>query len=118
MFSPAVLDHFQNPRNAGLPEDATTMVEVTNPVCGDILQLAVRTEGEHIVAAGFKARGCVTAMACASFVAEFLMGKTKKDSASISAEGISDALGGLPLATFHGSQLAAEAVQMLLEKLP
>ena len=118
MFSAAVLDHFQNPRNAGLPENATAMVEVTNPVCGDILQLAVRTEGEHIVAAGFKARGCVTAMACASFITEFLIGKTKKDSASISAERISDALGGVPAVSFHGSQLAVEAALVLLEKLP
>jgi nitrogen fixation NifU-like protein len=118
MFSPAVLDHFQNPRNAGLPADATAMVEVTNPVCGDILQLAVRTDDKHIVAAGFKARGCVTAMACASFLTEFLIGKAKKDSASISAEQIADALGGLPAASFHGSQLAAEAAHMLLEKLP
>src|SRR5277367_5698975 len=51
MFSPAVLDHFKNPRNAGNLLDATTVVEVTNPVCGDVLQLAIKTVGNQIVAA-------------------------------------------------------------------
>lgn len=118
MFSPAVLDHFQNPRNPGIPDDATATVEVTNPVCGDILVLAVRTENNRISAAGFKARGCVTAMACASFVAEWLIGKTKQELKGIKADQISTALGGLPQASYHGSQLAADGVRAIADKLP
>ena len=44
MYSAAVLDHFKSPRNAGELADATVTVEVSNPVCGDILQLAVYPE--------------------------------------------------------------------------
>ena len=80
--------------------------------------LAVRTENDRIVAAGFKARGCVTAMACASFVTELLIGKTKQESREITAEQISSALGGLPPATYHGSQLAADGVRAIVNKLP
>ena len=38
--SPELSDHFRNPRNVGvLPPPAIT-VEVSNPVCGDILRLS------------------------------------------------------------------------------
>src|SRR5258708_14181911 len=62
MFSDALLDHFQNPRNAGELPGADAKVEVSNPVCGDVLQLAVRIEGERIVEARFLCRGCTTSI--------------------------------------------------------
>jgi NifU-like protein involved in Fe-S cluster formation len=118
MFSPAVLDHFKNPRNAGNLFDATAVVEVTNPVCGDILQLAIKIEGNRIVAARFKTQGCVTAIACSSYVAEWLEGKTPEDIRRITYEQISQALGGLPQATMHGAQLAQDALAAVAAKLP
>src|SRR6476646_7452662 len=72
MFSDAVLDHFQHPRNAGELAGATAKVEVSNPVCGDVLQLAVRVENDRIVEARFLCRGCTTAIACASLLTERL----------------------------------------------
>jgi nitrogen fixation protein NifU and related proteins len=117
MYSPAVLDHFQNPRNAGELPTATAMVEVTNPVCGDILRLAVRVEDGKIAEARFKAKGCVTAMACSSLLTEMLTGKTVGELRSMTAEKISEVLGGLPPATYHGSQLAADAIVSILGKL-
>jgi nitrogen fixation protein NifU and related proteins len=118
MFSPAVLDHFKNPRNAGNLSDATAMVEVTNPVCGDILQLAIKIEGTRITAARFKTQGCVTAIACSSYIAEWLEGKTKEEISNMNHEKISESLGGLPQATMHGAQLAEDAIAALAAKLP
>ena len=118
MFSPAVLDHFKNPRNAGNLSDATAMVEVTNPVCGDILQLAIKIEGNRITAARFKTQGCVTAIACSSYIAEWLEGKTKEEISNMNHEKISEALGGLPQATMHGAQLVEDATAALAAKLP
>ncbi len=117
MYSAAVLDHFKNPRNAGDLPGATAVVEVSNPACGDILQLAVRLENGRISEARFKTRGCVTSIACSSLLTELLAGKSPDEAAQITAEQISDALGGLPAATFHGSQLARDAVEALLGKL-
>jgi nitrogen fixation NifU-like protein len=117
MYSPAVLDHFQNPRNAGTLDAATATVSVTNPVCGDILELSARVEAGRIAEARFRTRGCVTAMACSSLLTELLVGKTLVEVRTISPEQISEALGGLPPATFHGAQLARDAVQALLTKL-
>jgi nitrogen fixation protein NifU and related proteins len=110
MFSEAVLDHFRQPRNAGELPGATHAVEVSNPVCGDVLRLAVRLEGEQIAEARFLCRGCTTAIAAASFLTERLIGCTRDTAQAITAETISHALGGLPPATLHGAQLAASAV--------
>jgi nitrogen fixation protein NifU and related proteins len=118
MFSELVLDHFRNPRNAGKLANATVEVQATNPVCGDILELAVRVENGAITEARFLCRGCTTSIACASFLTERLTCCAVAAARSISAETISAALGGLPVATFHGAQLATDALRLLLAKLP
>ncbi len=117
MYSEAVLDHFQNPRNAGTLDAATATASVENPVCGDILELSVRMEAGRIAEARFRTRGCVTALACSSLLTELLRGKTPAEASAITAEQISETLGGLPQATLHGAQLARDAVQALLAKL-
>lgn len=118
MYSSAVLDHFKNPRNTGDLQDATAVVEVSNPVCGDVLRLSAQVKNGIVSACRFKAQGCVTAVACASILTELLSGKSLAEARSISAAQISQALGGLEQATFHGAQLAADAVAALLAKLP
>ena len=117
MFTDAVLDHFRNPRNAGQLPDADATVEVSNPVCGDILRLAVRMEANRIAQARFLCRGCTTAIACASFLTEQLLTRTIDESRSLTPESISAALGGLPATTLHGAQLAADALRALEQKL-
>jgi nitrogen fixation NifU-like protein len=117
MYSEAVLDHFQNPRNAGTLDSATATISTENPVCGDILELSVRMEAGRIAEARFRTRGCVTALACSSLLTEVLRGKTPAEARAITSEQLSAALGGLPPATFHGAQLARDAVQALLAKL-
>jgi nitrogen fixation NifU-like protein len=117
MFSELVLDHFRNPRNAGKVAKASAEVQATNPVCGDILELSVRVEKGGIAEARFLCRGCTTSIACASLLTEQLTGNTLAAARLITPETISEALGGLPSATFHGAQLAADALRNLLEKL-
>ena len=117
MFSEAVLEHFRNPRNAGELADATATVEVNNPVCGDILKLAVRIVGGRIEEVRFLCRGCTTSIACASILTEKLHDRTLSEMRNITAETLSEELGGLPPATFHGAQLAADALSALLQKM-
>ena len=117
MYSPAVLDHFKNPRNAGDLADATATLEVTNPACGDIMRLAVRVEGNRIADVRFKTRGCVTAIACGSLLTEMIRDKTLEEVRGITYLQISARLGGLPPATVHGSQLACDALEAVLAAL-
>jgi nitrogen fixation protein NifU and related proteins len=118
MFTAAVLDHFRNPRNAGELAKADARVEVSNPVCGDVLQLAARFQNGRISEVRFLCRGCTTAIACASLLTAQLQGAARNEIARINAESLSQILGGLPAATFHGAELAAEAARALLQKIP
>jgi nitrogen fixation protein NifU and related proteins len=117
MFNELVMDHFRNPRNAGKLANATAEVQATNPVCGDILELSVRVENGSIAEARFLCRGCTTSIACASFLTERLSGNTLAAARLITPDTISEGLGGLPPATLHGAQLAADVLGVLLEKL-
>jgi nitrogen fixation protein NifU and related proteins len=116
-FNEIILDHFRAPHNAGDLPDATATVEVTNPVCGDVLRLAVRMQSGRISAARFKAQGCVAAIACSSELTDILVGKSPTELRAITPQEISAALGGLPPATFHAAQLATDSVAALLKKI-
>jgi nitrogen fixation NifU-like protein len=117
MYSAVVLEHSEHPRNVGDLPDATNTVNVSNPVCGDELRLAVRIENGRIAAARFRTRGCTAAVASASLLTELIVGKSIEEIRGITAEQISQALGGLPAATRHGSQLAEDALDEILEQV-
>lgn len=117
MFSRELLDHFRNPRNAGPLADATASVEVSNPVCGDILRLAVKAEQGRIVEARFLCRGCTTSIACASRLTELLAGTATRELSAITAESLAEAFGGLPPETIHGAHLAVDAARALAKQL-
>jgi NifU-like protein involved in Fe-S cluster formation len=117
MFSKEVLDHFQNPRNAGELENATASVEVSNPVCGDVLRVAARAGDGRIAEARFLCRGCTTAIACASRLTELLTGKQVSDLHEITIETLVASFGELPAETIHGAYLAVDAARALSEKL-
>jgi nitrogen fixation NifU-like protein len=117
MFNNTVLEHFRNPRNAGDLPDATSTVEVTNPVCGDVLRLAVRWEDGRVGAVRFKTQGCVAAIASSSVLTELMAGRSAPEIRQITPQQISESLGGLPPATFHAAQLCSDGLAALLSKL-
>ncbi len=116
MYSKQVLDHFEHPRFAGELENATVCVEVENPACGDRLRLGLRIEGERIVAARFKAKGCVSSMACASRLAEIVAGIDVAEAQNLTREELVESLGGLPEASAHAGHLAMDALREALSK--
>lgn len=117
MYSEKILDHFHNPRNVGEIEKPTAVVEAANPVCGDTLKLWVLVKNGTIAVARFKAAGCVPAVACASWMAEWVVGKSLADLSHLSPDQIEAALDRLPPASHHASVLAVDALKRLLEKL-
>jgi nitrogen fixation protein NifU and related proteins len=117
VFSERLLDHFRNPHNAGDLAGATATAEVSNPVCGDVLRLSARVQDGRIAEAKFKTQGCTAAIASSSVLTDLLAGKSAAEALGVSAEEISQALGGLPPATFHAAQLCVDAVAALVRKL-
>ena len=117
MYSPQLLDHFQNPRNAGDVTDPDVSAQVENPACGDVLRLTLKISGGRIDQIGFRARGCVAAMACASALTELVKGRTIAEATTTRREELVLAVGGLPEASTHASHLAIDALAALLKKL-
>ena len=117
MFSPQVLDHFQHPRNSGSIPDPDASVQIQNPACGDVLQLALKLADDRIAEIRFLAKGCVPSIACASALTELVRGKTIADARAVSREQLIAAVGGLPPASSHASHLAIDALHASLDQL-
>jgi nitrogen fixation NifU-like protein len=118
MYSAELLDHFQNPRNAGELADADATGEMENPACGDVLRLTLKISAGRITAARFKAKGCVAAIACGSALTELIIGKTPINARNLRREDVSAVLGGLPQASTHAAQLALDALCAALKSVP
>ncbi|MFN0121087.1 MAG: iron-sulfur cluster assembly scaffold protein [Blastocatellia bacterium] len=114
MYSPEVLDHLDNPRNAGELENATARGEAGNPVCGDLLHLYLRIENDTIVAAGFLAQGCPPSIAAGSALTEMIRGLALTEAARLAPRDVTTRLGGLPRNKEHCSILAIDALRAAL----
>lgn len=117
MYSAKLLDHFQNPRNAGEITDADATAEIENPACGDVLRLTFKMNPGRIVQVRFKAKGCVAAIACASALTELVAGQTLQAARSLQREDVINAVGGLPQASNHAAQLALDALSAGLSSI-
>ncbi len=78
-----ILDHYQNPRNFGKMEGADSLVELSNPLCGDEVKVYVKFEGEKVSRISFEGKGCVISQASASILTEELKGKKKEEILSL-----------------------------------
>jgi nitrogen fixation NifU-like protein len=117
MYSAELLDHFQNPRNVGDVADADAVVELENPVCGDVIRLSLRLQGRLIAEVRFKAKGCVPAMACGSALTELVRGKTVEEARKLGRDDLVALVGSLPQASYHAAQLALDTLRAALAKL-
>ena len=110
-YTEKVMDHYENPRNVGIVEDANGIGVVGNPACGDVMKLTIRVENDIIVDARFKTFGCGAAIATSSMVTEMVKGKNIEEALEISNKGVMEALGGLPKVKKHCSVLAEDALK-------
>jgi len=92
-------------------------VKVENPVCGDVLELTLKLEGNRIADIRFRAKGCVPTLACGSAITELAEGKTTDEARKISRQELLQRVGGVPEASSHASHLALEALAALLNGL-
>jgi nitrogen fixation protein NifU and related proteins len=117
MYSAQLLDHFQNPRNAGDIAEADAAANIENPACGDIMRLTVKISEGRITQARFKAKGCVAAIACGSALTELIAGKTLIEAGKLRREDIIAAVGGLPQASTHAAHLALDVLSLALHQI-
>lgn len=111
MYTEKVMDHFSNPRNVGELKDANGVGEVGNAKCGDIMRIYLKVDENDIITdVSFKTFGCGAAIATSSMVTELVKGKKLDEALEISNQAVAEALGGLPPAKMHCSNLAADAL--------
>ena len=117
VYSAELLDHFQNPRNAGEVKAPDAIAQLENPACGDVLELTLKLEGSRIADIRFRVKGCVPAMACGSAITELVKGKNVDEARRVSREDLVRKVGGLPQASAHASHLAIDTLAALLRNL-
>jgi len=115
MYNKTVMDHFRNPRNVGIIEDANGVGEVGNPLCGDMMTIYLDIKDEKINDIKFQTFGCGSAIAVSSMLTELAKGKTLAEAKKITNKDVADALEGLPKNKLHCSNLGADALQVAIK---
>ena len=115
LYSEKVMDHFRNPRNVGVIEDANGIGEVGNAKCGDIMKMYLKIEDDVIKDVKFETFGCGSAIASSSMATELIKGKPVSEVKKLTNKAVAEALDGLPDYKMHCSVLAEEAIVSALE---
>ena len=115
MYTNEVAEHIANPRNVGEIENPSGTGDVVNQVCMDRLRLTIRVEGETVVEAKVKVRGCPPSIAAASVLTELIQGRTLNELEAMTREDVACALGRLPPAKMHCAVLAIEALRAAID---
>lgn len=114
LYSEKVMDHFKNPRNVGVIEDADGVGEVGNAKCGDIMKIYLKIDGDIITDVKFETFGCGSAIASSSMATEMIKGKPVSEAMQLTNRAVAEALDGLPKHKMHCSVLAEEAIKNAL----
>jgi nitrogen fixation protein NifU and related proteins len=97
LYRELILDHYKNPRNHGLLQDADASAEGMNPLCGDEISVSVRLDDDDVIEdVGFEGRGCAISQAATSMLSDLVKGKTADQVATMPKEELLDELG-IPL---------------------
>ncbi len=115
LYSEKVMDHFRNPRNVGVIEDADGIGEVGNAKCGDIMKIYLKIKDDIIEDVKFETFGCGSAIASSSMATELIKGKPVSEALSLTNKAVVEALDGLPAHKLHCSVLAEEAIKKALQ---
>ena len=111
LYSDKVMDHFLNPRNVGIIEDADGVGEVGNAKCGDIMKMYLKIDNDVIEDVKFETFGCASAIASSSMATEMIKGKPVEEALKLTNKAVAEALDGLPDYKMHCSVLAQEAIE-------
>jgi nitrogen fixation NifU-like protein len=115
MYSQIVMEHFNNPKNAGVIEVADGVGEVGNPTCGDMMTFYIKVKDDVIEDVKFQTFGCVAAIAVSNIVSDMAKGKTLAEAQKITKQVVAEALGGLPQNKMHCSNLGADALALAIK---
>lgn len=105
-YSPALIDHFRNPRNAGIMRSPDGVGEGEYKECMDLVRFHLRVRDGQVVEARFQAYGCGPTIAAASAATEVAAGCGLEELLALPAERVEAAVGGLPEPRRHAAEVA------------
>ncbi|MBO5965768.1 MAG: iron-sulfur cluster assembly scaffold protein, partial [Methanobrevibacter sp.] len=123
MYSEKVMDHFANPRNSGIIENASGEGTVGNPTCGDLMTIYIDVDDNDVIQdIKFETFGCGAAIATSSMITEIAKGMTVDEATSVLEKYLDDAY----LSSLHevrivhgkGTGLLRKGVQSYLKTNP
>ena len=115
LYSEKVMEHFRNPRNVGVIENADGIGEVGNAKCGDIMKMYLKIDDGVITDVKFETFGCGSAIASSSMATELIKGKPLEEALTLTNKAVAEALDGLPDYKMHCSVLAEEAIKNAID---
>ena len=115
LYSDKVMDHFMNPRNVGIIENADGIGEAGNAKCGDIMKMYLKIDDDVITDVKFETFGCASAIASRSMATELITGQRVEEAMKLTNKAVAEALDGLPEYKMHCSVLAEEAIEAALK---
>ena len=83
LYQELVLDHGRRPRNLRRLDEPRQASVGFNPLCGDKLELFVRSDGDTITDTSFVGTGCAISMASASLLTEAVRGKSRAEASAL-----------------------------------
>jgi NifU-like protein involved in Fe-S cluster formation/metal-sulfur cluster biosynthetic enzyme len=110
-YSQKVMDHFKNPRNIGVIEDADATAKVGSVACGDLIKLYLKFDHDQIKDIRFESYGCAANIATSSMMTEMVKGKTIAEARNVTFKDIAEELGGLPRIKLHCAVLSRQGLE-------
>lgn len=93
LYQEVILDHNRSPRNFYRLEGANRVAEGNNPLCGDVVTVYLKLDGDLISEISFQGQGCAIAKASASMMTASLKGRTAAEAEAL-FEGVHQMLTG------------------------
>lgn len=114
IYTKTIIDHFTNPRNTGIIEDANGIGAIGDPDCGDFVKVYLFIKMNRLKNVSFEVCGCPASIAAVSMLTEMVMGKTLDEATSITEDDVDNRLGGLPESKKHCSNLGVGALRQAI----
>ncbi len=120
-----LLDHYQNPRNSGQPEQFDLSLSLKNKSCGDDITVFitftdVTTDNisapvaQVVSSINYEVRGCALSVASASMLSEELVGLTKEQILAFSSKQLEELVGKLTITRSKCAHLPLDAIKQAI----
>ena len=94
LYREVIIEHYKNPSYRGRLDPHDIQFQDSNPLCGDHIEITLRTDTEGNVAdARFHGHGCAISQASADLLMESIIGKPVEEIKKLNKQDVLDMLG-------------------------